>query len=38
LLPSMGGGMVVLAVEVLNQRDEAVQSGTWSLLMKSRNG
>jgi len=38
LLPSMGGGMVVLAVEVLNQRDEVVQSGTWSLLMKSRNG
>jgi len=38
LLPSMGGGMVVLAVEVLNQRDEVVQNGTWSLLMKSRNG
>ncbi|MBC7256160.1 MAG: MaoC family dehydratase N-terminal domain-containing protein [Chloroflexi bacterium] len=37
-LPSMGGGMVVLAVKVLNQRDEVVQSGTWSLLMKSRNG
>lgn len=36
LLPSMGGGMVILAVEVLNQRDEVVQSGTWSLLMKSR--
>lgn len=37
LLPRMGGGMVILAVEVLNQRNEVVQSGEWSLLMKSRN-
>jgi acyl dehydratase len=35
-LPRMGGGLVVLAVEVLNQRDEVVQTGEWTLLMKSQ--
>ncbi len=35
-LPSMGGGMVVLEARVVNQRDEVVQEGEWSLLVKSR--
>lgn len=35
-LPSMGGGMVVLNVTMHNQRDEVVQQGAWSLLIKSR--
>lgn len=34
----MQGGMVGLAVEILNQRDEIVQHGTWRVLMKSRPG
>ena len=35
-MPSMGGGMVVLNVTVLNQRDEAVQRGEWTLLIKGQ--
>jgi acyl dehydratase len=35
-LPSMGGGMVTLDLSVRNQRDEVVQQGRWSLLIKSR--
>lgn len=35
-LPSMGGGMVMLEIAVHNQRDEVVQQGTWSLLIKGR--
>jgi acyl dehydratase len=31
----MGGGFVVFDVAVLNQRDETVQKGTWTLLVKS---
>ena len=34
----LGGGLVTFRVEVLNQRDEAVQRGTWGLLIKSREG
>jgi 3-hydroxybutyryl-CoA dehydratase len=30
----LGGGFVVLDVAVLNQRDETVQKGTWTALMK----
>lgn len=30
------GGLVVLDLAILNQRDEVVQQGTWTLLMKSR--
>jgi len=30
----LGGGFVILGVEVLNQRDEIVQKGTWTLLIK----
>jgi 3-hydroxybutyryl-CoA dehydratase len=35
-MPSMGGGMVVFAMEVLNQRCEVVQEGEWTLLMRGR--
>ncbi len=31
----LGGGFVFFDVEVLNQRDEVVQKGTWTLLLKS---
>ena len=31
----LGGGFVVFSVVVLNQADETVQKGTWTLLMKS---
>jgi acyl dehydratase len=34
--PSMGGGIVVLDVSLLNQRGETVQEGTWKMLIKSR--
>ena len=33
-MPRLGGGLVTLNVEVLNQRDEVTQKGTWSMLMK----
>ena len=35
-MPSQGGGLVTLQVTVLNQQEEVVQEGTWSLLMRSR--
>lgn len=35
-LPRMGGGMVVLDVKVINQRDEVVQAGEWMLLIKGQ--
>lgn len=35
-MASMGGGMVVFAMELLNQRDEVVQDGEWTLLMRGR--
>jgi 3-hydroxybutyryl-CoA dehydratase len=31
----LGGGFVVLGVTVLNQRDETVQKGSWTVLVKS---
>ena len=34
--PSMGGGIVVLDVSLLNQRGETVQEGTWKMLIRSR--
>jgi acyl dehydratase len=34
-MPRLGGGFVVLDVVVLNQRDETVQKGTWTALLKS---
>jgi acyl dehydratase len=35
-MPSMGGGMLVLEAEVLNQRQEVVQQGEWNVLIKAR--
>lgn len=35
-MPSMGGGLVVFELTVLNQRDETAQEGEWTLLVKSR--
>ena len=35
-LASMGGGMVVLEISVLNQQDKVVQEGEWSLLVMGR--
>jgi acyl dehydratase len=32
----LGGGMVTLKVEIVNQRDEITQRGTWGVLVKSR--
>ncbi len=32
----MGGGIVKFAVQVVNQRDETVQKGNWSILVRSR--
>ncbi len=34
----LGGGYVWFKMEILNQRDEKVQRGTWKALMKSRAG
>ena len=31
----LGGGTVIFKVTVLNQRDEIVQKGTWTALIKS---
>jgi len=33
-MPRLGGGLVTLKVEVLNQRGETTQKGTWTMLMK----
>jgi 3-hydroxybutyryl-CoA dehydratase len=35
-VPRLGGGSVVMSVEVVNQRDETVQRGTWTMLVKSK--
>lgn len=35
-VPRLGGGIVTFNVEVLNQRGEATQKGTWTMLMKMR--
>ena len=32
----LGGGLVTFRVRVLNQKDEVVQRGTWTILVKSR--
>jgi len=37
-MPRLGGGLVTLKVEILNQRDEVVQRGSWGVLVKSREG
>jgi 3-hydroxybutyryl-CoA dehydratase len=35
-MPRLGGGAVVFDISVLNQRDEVVQHGPWTVLFKSR--
>ena len=35
-MPRLGGGNVVLNVEIVNQRGEITQRGSWTLLVKSR--
>ena len=35
-IPRLGGGMVILQVEIRNQADKMVQHGRWSMLAKSR--
>jgi 3-hydroxybutyryl-CoA dehydratase len=35
-MPRLGGGIITLNVEVLNQRGETTQKGMWSLLMKMK--
>ncbi len=35
-MPSAGGGLVTLNVVVKNQRDETVQKGQWTVMVKSR--
>ena len=32
----LGGGLVTFKVEILNQEDQVVQRGTWSLLIRSQ--
>jgi acyl dehydratase len=32
----LGGGLVTIKAEILNQRDEVTQRGTWGVLVKSR--
>ncbi len=32
----LGGGFITLSVQVINQRDEVVQKGTWTALIRSR--
>lgn len=35
-MPRLGGGAVVFDISVLNQRDEVVEHGLWTVLFKSR--
>ena len=35
-MPRLGGGVVALAVALLNQKGETTQEGTWTVLMRSR--
>lgn len=35
-MPSLNGGFVTISATVLNQRDEVVQKGTWTVLVRSR--
>jgi acyl dehydratase len=35
-MKAMGGGFIILDTRVLNQRNEIVQQGEWTLLMKSK--
>jgi acyl dehydratase len=35
-MPRLGGGLVTLRVEILNQDDKVVQRGTWAVLVQSQ--
>jgi acyl dehydratase len=35
-LPRLGGGMITIQVDMLNQRDESVMKGKWSVLVASK--
>jgi 3-hydroxybutyryl-CoA dehydratase len=35
-MPRLNGGMVTYRMQILNQRDEVIHRGTWSILMKSK--
>ena len=35
-MPRLNGGLVTFRMQILNQRDEIVHRGTWSVLMKSK--
>jgi len=35
-LPRLGGGMITIQVDVLNQRNESVMKGKWSVLVASK--
>ena len=35
-MPRLGGGLVTMRVQVLNQQDKVVQKGTWGVLVKSQ--
>jgi 3-hydroxybutyryl-CoA dehydratase len=37
-MPRLGGGLVTLKVQVLNQNDKVVQRGTWGVLVRSQEG
>ncbi len=37
-MPGYHGGLVTLAVSILNQRDEVVQRGTWNVLVRGGEG
>ncbi len=34
-MPRLGGGFITFDVKLLNQRDETVQKGTWTVLIRS---
>lgn len=35
-MPRLNGGLVIFSTTLLNQRDETVQKGSWTLLIRSR--
>ena len=37
-MPGYDGGLVTLYVTIFNQNNKAVQKGTWTLLVRSKNG
>ena len=37
-MPRLGGGYVTFKVQILNQEEKVTQRGTWTLLVKSREG